>query len=204
MNNPLILVDPDGNTPWPALIAGIYYPKRTGDRAFSPSRKSPVDGVSRPHKGIDLGHHPIQGSLKGGESVLAAAEGVVSFVSKKESKSAGWYIEIDHGGGYTSRYLHLQEKPNLKKGDVITNEQEIGKVGSTGRSTGNHLHFEILKDGNPIDPTSIYDLQEVINPDNVGTKGYGLEGQPPIQLKPIDINAPKVEPIIDEINESTN
>ena len=189
LNSPLNYIDPDGNTPWTSLIAGRHYPARSGGNAFTAPnmRKSPADGVSRPHQGIDLGNHPTNGSLKGGEGVLAAADGTVKYVSKKESKSAGWYIEIDHGNGYTSKYMHLKEKPNLKKGDEIKNEQVIGKVGNTGRSTGNHLHFEIWQDGNPIDPTSIYDLQQTINPNNVGTVGYGLEGQPPIQLKGIEI-----------------
>ena len=193
LNNPIKLVDPNGETPWVALIVGRYYPERTGGNAFSPARTSPVDKVSRPHQGIDLGYHPAQGRLQGGEGVRAAAEGTVLKVGK--SKSAGNFITIDHGEGYQSSYFHLQEKPNLKKGDQVQNEQEIGKVGSTGRSTGNHLHFEISKDGEKIDPTSIYDLQETINPDNVGRVGY-----PAIQLQPVEVKPlppMEVEPITD-------
>jgi len=197
-NNPISFIDPDGKTPWPALIIGRYYPARSGDNAFSQNRIHPVKKTLHPHKGIDLGYHPIHGRLQGGESVLAAAEGVVSFVSKEESKTAGYYIKIDHGGGYQTSYMHLQEKPNFKKGDLIKNEQEIGKVGSTGLSTGNHLHFEISKGGKQIDPTSIYDLQELINPDNVGTRGYGMENHP-IRLEPVEVKS-----VNNEINGSTN
>jgi RHS repeat-associated protein len=196
-NSPIVYVDPDGRTPWRALVEGQYYSDRSGGNAFTAPnmRVNPVDKVPRPHQGIDLG-----GGLKGGERVFAAAEGTVSFVSKKESKSAGWYMEIDHGNGYVSKYMHLKEKPNFKKGDAVSNEQVIGKVGNTGRTTkdkdgkgGNHLHFEIWQNGQPIDPTSIYDLQEIINPNNIGTKGYGYEGMPPIQLKGIEVKDTRPE-----------
>ena len=105
-------------------------------------RIHPILKTKRMHTGIDIG-------APAGTSIKAVADGTVIF--------AGWLgaygnaTVIDHGGGISSMYAHqssilVKENQDVKKGDVI------GKVGSTGWSTGPHLHFEVRKDGDPINP----------------------------------------------------
>ncbi|CAD5107987.1 M23 family metallopeptidase [Zestomonas carbonaria] len=94
------------------------------------------------HSGVDF-------ALPSGSAVLAAAGGKV--------RAAGWQggygkrVEIDHGNGLVTRYAHLS-RFEVRAGEVVTPGQRIGAVGSTGRSTGPHLHFEVLKDGRFVDP----------------------------------------------------
>ena len=85
------------------------------------------------HNGVDLavGHTPI----------YATRAGVV--VIAQWNDSAGYYVTIDHGDGFRSVYMHMCKKPYVKVGDFVSAGQELGCVGSTGASTGNHLHFGI-------------------------------------------------------------
>jgi murein DD-endopeptidase MepM/ murein hydrolase activator NlpD len=101
------------------------------------ARTSPIYGSSEVHRGIDI-------PAPRGTSVLAASEGTVIFAGW--NNSYGNMIIIDHGGGISSVYAHnsslvAREGQNVKRGDVIS------KVGSTGDSTGNHLHFEVRVNG---------------------------------------------------------
>lgn len=105
-------------------------------------RKDPFTGKARFHAGID-----IAGSV--GDEVYAAADGVV--VHSGRDSAEGNNITIDHGNGIRTRYMHLsrliaQVGDNVEKGDVI------GELGSTGRSTGPHLHYEVVLNGEPSDP----------------------------------------------------
>lgn len=72
-------------------------------------------------------------------------------------------VEIDHGGGFTSRYAHLS-KVLVNKGDHVSLGQRIGKAGSTGRSTGPHLHYEIRQNGNSIDPMRFLQTARKLEP----------------------------------------
>lgn len=115
-------------------------------------RLSPITDSYEHHAGIDL-------AAKGGTPVIAAAHGVVRkmFIAPPGSrKGLGNYIVIRHNGSYTTVYGHLNEKKpfasGLKVGSKVKRNQVIGYVGNTGRSTGDHLHFEILRNGVQIDP----------------------------------------------------
>ncbi len=107
-------------------------------------RIHPVHGDWRFHAGVDLaiGHTPI----------YATRAGIVEIA--KYSESAGYYVVINHMDGYKSTYMHMCKFPNVKAGEMVTAGQVIGCVGSTGWSTGNHLHFGISQNGvnlNPMD-----------------------------------------------------
>jgi len=84
-----------------------------------------------------------------GTPVSAPAEGVVTIRSRVGDY--GNLIELDHGTGYTTRFGHLS-KFNVEIGDRVKKGQIIGFVGSTGRSTGPHLHYEVRMNGTPVDP----------------------------------------------------
>jgi len=105
-------------------------------------RQSPFTGKFEMHRGIDFAGRP-------GSDVIAVAGGIVSRASK--DGSYGFLVEIDHGNGHATRYGHNQ-MPLVQAGEAIKRGQVIAKLGSTGRSTGPHVHFEILKDGVQVDP----------------------------------------------------
>jgi murein DD-endopeptidase MepM/ murein hydrolase activator NlpD len=85
--------------------------------------------------------------------VRAAAAGTV-VIAAKLSYGYGWRIKIDHGGGYSTLYAHLSSF-SVGEGDRIARGQVIGAVGRTGLATGPHLHFEILVNGQPVDPLKL-------------------------------------------------
>jgi len=105
-------------------------------------RKDPLTGDVKKHKGMDF-------KARYGEQVFAAAGGRVVFASFSEGY--GNLVQIGHGNGYKTYYGHLSEI-KVKQGQKVRRGQLIGKVGATGRVTGPHLHFEIRRNGVPIDP----------------------------------------------------
>lgn len=105
-------------------------------------RTSPFSGKMETHKGVDF-------AGKAGNDVVAVAGGVVTYASKKGGY--GYLVEIDHGNGYVTRYGHNQML-HVQVGEAIKRGQVVAKLGSTGRSTGPHVHFEVVKDGVRIDP----------------------------------------------------
>lgn len=84
-----------------------------------------------------------------GDTVVAAAGGTVSRVDNEGSVSYGRWVEVNHGGGYTTRYAHLSVQ-SVRQGQAVKAGQKLGEVGSTGGSTGPHLHFEERLNGSPI------------------------------------------------------
>jgi murein DD-endopeptidase MepM/ murein hydrolase activator NlpD len=105
-------------------------------------RKDPFTGMPAMHKGLDFAGDE-------GAPVVATGSGVVTW---SESRFGyGNLVEIDHGNGYITRYGHNKELL-VKVGDIVTKGQKISLMGSTGRSTGPHVHYEVLKDGEHIDP----------------------------------------------------
>lgn len=105
-------------------------------------RQHPVTKQNRMHGGIDV-------ALTDGEKVLSPSQGEVIFAGEKGNY--GNAVILDHGFGITSLYAHLSEI-TVKKGEKLSKYKQIGNIGSTGLSTGPHLHFEVHKDGKSIDP----------------------------------------------------
>jgi murein DD-endopeptidase MepM/ murein hydrolase activator NlpD len=107
-------------------------------------RKDPFTGQSMWHQGVDFA-----GKL--GSDVVAVAGGVVTWSG--ERWGYGDMVEINHGGGYSTRYAHNQENL-VKVGDIVSKGQVVALMGSSGRSTGPHVHYEVFKNGRPVDPAS--------------------------------------------------
>ena len=97
---------------------------------------------ARMHTGLDI-------KAARGAPVLAAASGVVCFVGRWSAY--GKIVEIDHGNGLVTRYAHL-DRHIVEQGSMVASGEQIGTVGSTGRTTGAHLHFETLVNGRMVDP----------------------------------------------------
>ena len=112
-------------------------------------RVHPVSGQYKQHDGVDI-------KANQGEPVLSAADGEVVKVAKS-STGYGNHVIVEHADGTQTLYAHLYSY-GVKEGDVVTQGQQIGEVGSTGTSTGNHLHFEVRKDGVAVDPQTVFDL----------------------------------------------
>ncbi|MBC7918362.1 MAG: M23 family metallopeptidase [Rhodoferax sp.] len=105
-------------------------------------RIDPITGRSALHTGLDFPAEP-------GTPIYSAAGGVV--VTQEFHPQYGSMVEVDHGNDLISRYAHAS-RVYVKKGDLIKRGQKIAEVGTTGRSTGPHLHFEVLVQGVPQDP----------------------------------------------------
>ena len=110
------------------------------------ARAVPIAGASSDHKGVDL-------STAYGASIYAADGGIVTFSGYQGSY--GRLVKIDHGGGYETWYAHCSELL-VKVGEDVYQGKVIAKVGSSGRSTGPHLHFEVHYKGVAFDPLSLY------------------------------------------------
>ena len=107
-------------------------------------RADPFDGLEKFHKGVDFA-----GNL--GSDVVAVAAGVVTWAG--ERSGYGKLIEINHGDGYTTRYAH-NERALVAVGQTVKRGESIALMGSTGHSTGPHVHFEVLHNGRQVDPLS--------------------------------------------------
>jgi len=105
-------------------------------------RKDPFTGKKKMHKGIDM-------AGKSGTNVVATADGVV--IRAEKQKGYGQVLDIDHGYGISTRYGH-NKTVLVKVGDIVKQGQPIATMGSTGRSTGPHVHYEVLKKGIPVNP----------------------------------------------------
>lgn len=105
-------------------------------------RTHPLTGKNEMHKGIDF-------AGKMGGSVIAVAKGVVTFAGTRYGY--GNVIDINHGNGYITRYGH-NSKLLVSVGDTVEKGFQIAEIGTSGRSTGPHVHFEVLKDGRQVNP----------------------------------------------------
>ncbi len=126
-----------------AMLPPISSP--LGNRGFG-VRRHPVHGDMRMHSGQDFG-----GNM--GQPLYATADGVVASVEGSPSDTSGYGLvtKVDHGNGIMTYYAH-QSGTNVEAGQPVRAGQQIGAVGSSGTSTGAHLHFEVRQNGNPIDP----------------------------------------------------
>ncbi|RDD63730.1 peptidoglycan DD-metalloendopeptidase family protein [Ferruginivarius sediminum] len=105
-------------------------------------RRDPYNGRWAMHEGLDL-------AAQAGSPVHAAAPGKVVYAGRKHGY--GRVVEVDHGYGITTRYAHLKSIA-VERGTRLEHRDKVGGVGNSGRSTGTHLHYEILVDGEPFDP----------------------------------------------------
>ena len=108
------------------------------------NRNDPITGKRAWHSGVDF-------AGKEGSNVISVAAGVV--VSSGPRSGYGQLVEINHGSGFTTLYGH-HKKIHVKVGDIVKKGQVIGLMGSSGRSTGPHVHFEVYKNGRVVDPSS--------------------------------------------------
>jgi len=114
---------------------------------FSFKRKNPVTGDVGSHRAVDL-------AAPQGTPIESVGDGTVEYADW--NGGYGKYIKIRHGNGFVSAYAHLSSiDSKIKKGALVTQGQLIGKVGSTGRSTGPHLHYEVYENGDPVDPFNL-------------------------------------------------
>ena len=125
-----------GGTYWMVPCNYIYVSSPFGDR------DAPTAGASSNHQGIDL-------AAPEGTPIYASRSGSVTIA--KWSNSAGYYVSINHGDGFASVYMHMTHYV-VSKGQYVSQGQVIGYVGSTGYSTGNHLHFGISYNGKYVNP----------------------------------------------------
>ncbi len=107
-------------------------------------RTDPFTAKKAVHRGIDIAN-------RFGSPVLAGSRGVVIYAGKR--KDYGYLVEIEHGYGYRTRYAHMSAS-NVNVGDIVKASQVIGRIGSTGRSTGPHLHYEVRRNGQALNPES--------------------------------------------------
>ncbi len=135
---------------------GYYWPLPSNQvrvNSFFGPRKDPISGKRSNHSGTDIG-------APGGTEIYAAHGGVV--LTSESHWSYGNYVVVSRGDGITTLYAHMSRRA-VKAGDTVSQGQVIGYVGSTGRSTGNHLHFEVRVNGTRKDALKYYPSVNWIN-----------------------------------------
>lgn len=124
-------------------VAGLPVVSGYQSSPFGP-RRDPFHGRARHHKGVDF-------AAKRGTEIVAVAAGVVTWSGRKPGY--GWTVEVSHADGYSTLYAHNQRNL-VQVGDLVQRGQVVALVGSSGRSTGPHLHFEVKKNGRQVNPES--------------------------------------------------
>jgi murein DD-endopeptidase MepM/ murein hydrolase activator NlpD len=128
---------------WPLRNGGVV----TSKFGF---RRHPITGRHSMHMGIDI-------AAKRGTDIVAMADGLVIFAGRKSGY--GNIVELRHANGLETRYGH-NDRNLVREGDLIKKGQVIAKLGSTGRSTGPHVHFEVRKNGEAVNPMRYLDLSQ--------------------------------------------
>lgn len=130
-------------------------------------RRDPFNGRGAFHAGLDF-----RGSY--GQPILAAANGRITFVGQKQGY--GNVVEVTHGQGIMTRYAHLSGF-NSKIGQQVARGDQIARMGSTGRSTGTHLHFEVRLNGQPINPRRFLEAKsDVLEVQKIATQRFSDSG----------------------------
>ena len=124
-------------------------PGKTSLSSLFGGRYHPITHLWHSHTGTDI-------PAAAGTEIHAAQDGVVTYVSPNKNGSYGWYCMITHANGYVTLYAHQRVKPIVKEGQTVKKGQVVGYVGTTGSSTGNHLHFEVRVNGVRKDALSLY------------------------------------------------
>jgi murein DD-endopeptidase MepM/ murein hydrolase activator NlpD len=161
--------DTKASTPTPTTIVSIPSRMPLNNAALTSGfgmRTHPVLGVRRGHKGIDL-------AAPTGTPIYATADGIVS--KAQRFSSYGLYVSIEHGAQLQTRFAHMSRiavanGERVKKGDII------GYVGSTGRSTGPHLHYEVRVAGKAVNPIPYMKESEAQRAYAVATEAEGARG----------------------------
>ncbi len=130
------------------LRAQIVPEGRPVQRGFLSSaygmRTDPFTGRNAFHRGIDFAGNT-------GDPVIAVGAGVVTYVGRRVGY--GYVVDVSHGDGFVTRYAH-NSAVTVTLGETVTRGQQLALMGSTGRSTGPHVHFEVLRNGRPVNPLS--------------------------------------------------
>lgn len=145
------------------VISDLQLPIRAAISSAFGLRKDPFSKQTRFHKGLDL-------AAPEGMKVMAALQGTV--VSAGYENGYGNTVLIQHSGGLQTRYGHLASI-NVKPGDAIASQSILGTVGDTGQSSGPHLHFEVIRMGQPVDPLLSLGAQSIIPEPHPGHSRIG-------------------------------
>ncbi len=150
------------------MTSGDWYwplPGRYKISSLFGNRADPFTGRRDNHTGTDI-------PAPRGTPIYAAKDGVVTTVNKNQyASSYGYYCIIGHGGGYSTLYAHQNQVPIVQEGQTVKKGQVIGYVGTTGRSTGYHLHFELRVNGIRNDVLKLYPGMTFTSPGGAKIKG---------------------------------
>ncbi|WP_237174078.1 M23 family metallopeptidase [Paracandidimonas lactea] len=150
----LVLTKRAGAQNWMPSYKPVDYPALSSSFGW---RRHPVTGRHTMHEGLDF-------AAPRGTPIHAASAGVVT--EARYVPGYGKMVEINHGNGLVTRYAHASSI-NVKLGALVEKGQMIARVGSTGRSTGSHLHFEVRMAGHPLDPSLFLPAETNTEPDSL-------------------------------------
>jgi murein DD-endopeptidase MepM/ murein hydrolase activator NlpD len=149
---PTVIAAAQTAVPRPAATSAPMPVERPSSGGFTWPIIGPISSYFGPGHplGIDI---DLYG--RAGAPIVAARGGTVAFAGGNPCCSYGYYVDIDHGDGYKTRYAHFQAPPPVRIGQRVEQGQVVGYAGTTGLSTGVHLHFEVLRNGTPVNPLGL-------------------------------------------------
>ena len=171
--------------PKPTVLGSVKEIKSSNISSDYGNRIGPFTGLHENHDGLDI-------PAELGSPILAAGKGTVIYAAY--APGYGNLVEIDHGQGIITRYGHAQ-KLLVKTGEIIQQSQQIATVGSTGKSTGPHLHFEVSKGGISIDPKLLFAIEGKPNSSDIKRYTFifrDIQLKAPDQFRSSRANKPQV------------